>query len=150
MLCFHDDIIKWQHFPRYLPFVWGIQRSSVNSPHKGQWRGALMFSSICACINCWVNNDETPSRPLWPHRNDLTYAHDDVFTLPVKLIVVIFHYFVIMLLLNYAIMGSQIARKGYFPKDKACNFQGKGNDDLVNWIRCHLLSLLFQIGLNRI
>ena len=30
--------------------------SPVNSPHKGQWRGALMFSFICAWINGWVNN----------------------------------------------------------------------------------------------
>ena len=27
-------------------------------PHKGQWRGALMFSLICTRINCWVNNGE--------------------------------------------------------------------------------------------
>ena len=26
--------------------------------HKDQWRGALMFSLICACINGWVNNRE--------------------------------------------------------------------------------------------
>ena len=25
-------------------------------PHKGQWRGALMFSLICVWINGWVNN----------------------------------------------------------------------------------------------
>ena len=30
----------------------------VNSPHKGQWRGALMFSLILAWINDWVNNRE--------------------------------------------------------------------------------------------
>ena len=30
----------------------------VNSPHKGQWRGALMFSLICVWINGWVNNHE--------------------------------------------------------------------------------------------
>ena len=30
----------------------------VNSPHKGQWRGALMFSLICAWLNRWVNNGE--------------------------------------------------------------------------------------------
>ena len=30
----------------------------VNSPHKGQWRGALMFSLICARRNDWVNNRE--------------------------------------------------------------------------------------------
>ena len=50
----HDDIIKWKHFLRYWPFVWGIHRSPVNSPHKGQWRGALMFSLICAWLNEWT------------------------------------------------------------------------------------------------
>ena len=30
----------------------------VNSPHKGQGRGALMFSLICVWINGWVNNRE--------------------------------------------------------------------------------------------
>ena len=51
----HDDVIKWKHFPRYWPFVRGIHRSPVNSPHKGQWRGALIFSLICAWINGWIN-----------------------------------------------------------------------------------------------
>ena len=37
------DVIKWWHFPRYWPFVWGTHRWPVNSPHKGQWRGPLMF-----------------------------------------------------------------------------------------------------------
>ena len=45
---YNDDAIRWKHFPRYWPFVWGIHRSPVNSPHRGQWRGALMFSLICA------------------------------------------------------------------------------------------------------
>ena len=54
----HDDVIKWKHSPHYWPFVWGIHRSPVNSPHKGQWRGALMFSFICPWINGWVNNCE--------------------------------------------------------------------------------------------
>ena len=36
----------------------GIHRSPVNSPHKGQWRGALMFSLICTWINGWINNRE--------------------------------------------------------------------------------------------
>ena len=56
--CSHDDVIKWKHFPRYWPFVRGIHRSPVNSPHKGQWRGALIFSLICIWINGWVNNRE--------------------------------------------------------------------------------------------
>ena len=53
-----DDVIKWKHFPRYWTFVQGFHRSPVNSRHKGQWRGALMFSLICAWINGWVNNHE--------------------------------------------------------------------------------------------
>ena len=54
----HDDVIKWKHFPRNWPFVRGIHRSPVNSPHKGQWRGALMFSLICVWMNGWVNTRE--------------------------------------------------------------------------------------------
>ena len=67
----HADITKWKHFPRYWPFVRGIHRSPVCSPHKGQWRGALMFSLICAWINGWVNNREAGD--LRRHR-----AHYDV------------------------------------------------------------------------
>ena len=54
----HDDIMKWKIFPCYLPFVREIHWSPVNSQHKGQWCGALMFSLICAWINSWVNNSE--------------------------------------------------------------------------------------------
>ena len=40
------DAIKWKHFPSaLLAFCYG---SPVNSPRKGQWRGALVFSLICA------------------------------------------------------------------------------------------------------
>ena len=55
----HDDVIKWKLFPCYWSFVWGIHRWPVNSPHKGQWRGAVMLSLTCAWINDWVNNRET-------------------------------------------------------------------------------------------
>ena len=58
ILITHDDVIKWKHFPRNWPFVRGIHRSPVNFPHKGQWRGAFMFSLICVWINGWVNNGE--------------------------------------------------------------------------------------------
>ena len=54
----HYDVNKWKHFPRYRPFVQVIHQSPVNSPHKGQWRGALVFSLICVWINGWVNNRE--------------------------------------------------------------------------------------------
>ena len=64
------DVIKWKHFPRYWPFVRGIHRSPVNSPLKGQWRGGLMFSLICALDKrlrkqSWGWWFEPPSRPLW-------------------------------------------------------------------------------------
>ena len=52
----HDDVIKWKHFPRNWPFVRGIHQWAVNSPHKGQWHGSLIFSLICAWTNGWVDN----------------------------------------------------------------------------------------------
>ena len=74
---YHDDVIKWKHFPGYWPFTRGIHRSPVKSLHKGQWRRALMFSLICAWINGWVNNSEAGD--LRRHR-----AHYDV-TLMIRL-----------------------------------------------------------------
>ena len=65
-------VIKWKHFPRYWPFVRGIHRSPVNSPHKGKWRGALMFPLICVWINSKQSWDwwfETLSRLVWRHCN---------------------------------------------------------------------------------
>ena len=52
----HDDVIKWKHFRRYWTIVRVIHRSAVNSSHRGQWRGALMFPLICAWTNGSVNN----------------------------------------------------------------------------------------------
>ena len=68
----HNDVIKWEHFPRYLPFVRGIHRSSVNSPHKGQWRGALMclvfsiykYFSVIICV-CDCQNTTIIHVILW-------------------------------------------------------------------------------------
>ena len=69
----HDDVIKWKHFPRYYPFVRGIRRSPVNYPHKGQWRGALMVSLICA-LNRQLSIQSYRKvgdlrRSLWRHCN---------------------------------------------------------------------------------
>ena len=66
-----DDIIKWKHFPCNWPFVWGFHQSPVASPHKGQWRKALMFSLICTQIYDSVSNREASD--LRRHR-----AHYDV------------------------------------------------------------------------
>ena len=51
-----DDVIKLKYFLCYWPFMQEIHRSPVNSPQKGQWCRALMFSLICTWINGWVNN----------------------------------------------------------------------------------------------
>ena len=74
-ITFHDDFMKWKHFPRYWPFVRGIHRSPVNSPHKGQWRGALMFSLIWAWINGWVKNREAGDLRRHRANSDITVMH---------------------------------------------------------------------------
>ena len=75
-LCTH--IPWWRHqmetFSALLAFCGGIHRSPVNSPHKGKWRGALMFSLICALNKrlskqSWGWWFETPSCSLWRHCN---------------------------------------------------------------------------------
>ena len=47
----HDDVIKIKNIFR----VTGPLRGEI-AGQKGQWRGALMFSLICAWTNSWVNN----------------------------------------------------------------------------------------------
>ena len=67
-----NDSVWWRFqmetFSALLAFCAG------NSPHKGQWRRALMFSLICAWINSWVNNREAGD--LRRHR-----AHYDVIVM---------------------------------------------------------------------
>ena len=79
---FHDDVTKWKHFPRNWPFVWGIHRSPVNSSHKGQWRGALMFSLICAWINDWVNSREAGDLIHYRAHYDVIVMFDRSMSLP--------------------------------------------------------------------
>ena len=54
-MIYHDDVIEWKHFSSYWPFVRGIHRSPADSPHRGQWHGAL-FSLMCAWTNGWANH----------------------------------------------------------------------------------------------
>ena len=46
----------WRH--QMKTFFTSLTLCAGNSPHKGQWRGALIFSFICASINGWVNTRE--------------------------------------------------------------------------------------------
>ena len=65
----------WKRFPRYWPFVWGIHRSPVHSPHKGSATGASVFF-FCISLNKRLNKPfscrrfDTLSRWLWRHCND--------------------------------------------------------------------------------
>ena len=86
-LSFHDDFMKWKHFPRYWPFVMGIHRSPVDPPpppprpphthtHTVQRRGALMFSEftgdrrhkfwsiLVQVIACRLFSVKTSPRPI--------------------------------------------------------------------------------------
>ena len=55
-------------------FMRGIHRSPVNSPHKCQWRGALMFSFACA----WTNSRVTIGDAADLRRNR---SHSDVLVM---------------------------------------------------------------------
>ena len=52
----HDDVTKRKHF-RVTGHLCG-EFPGRRWIHEGQWRGALMFSLICAWMKCWVNNRE--------------------------------------------------------------------------------------------
>ena len=66
----HDDVIKWKHFPRYWPFVWGIHLSITFT--KASDAELWCFW----CLNKRLNKQsrhrwfETPSHALWRHCND--------------------------------------------------------------------------------
>ena len=63
----------WRHhFPCYWPFLRGVHRSPVNSHHKGQWRGALIFSLVSVWINGWVNNREADDLRRYHTHCDVT------------------------------------------------------------------------------
>ena len=66
----------WRHqmetFSVLLAICVGNSPVPVNSPHKGQWRGALMFSLVYAWINDWVNNGEAGDLRRYPAHYDVT------------------------------------------------------------------------------
>ena len=79
-MCFSTVVVRtwWRHqmetFSALLAICAGNSPVPVNSPHKGQWRGALMFSLICAWISGWVNN-----RGAGDSRRN--HAHNDVIVM---------------------------------------------------------------------
>ena len=59
-------------FSALLAICAGNSLAPVNSPHKGQWRGPLMFSLICAWINGWVHNGEAGDLRRYRAHYDVT------------------------------------------------------------------------------
>ena len=79
----HD--IKWKQFLSHWPFVRGIHRPPVDSPHKGQWRGACFDVLLDQHLNKWLSKQsrrrlfEMSSHSLWRHCNvDWKSSHESV------------------------------------------------------------------------
>ena len=72
LLCLDCDIkVLEQHmFANYL-HIMTSSNGNMNSPQKGQWRGALMFSLICVWINDLVNNREAGDLRRYRAHNDV-------------------------------------------------------------------------------
>ena len=74
-LAIHDDVIKWNHFPRYWSFMRGIHRSLWIPTRRPVTRSFDVFFDLG--LNKWLSKQswgwwfEMPSRPLWRHRNVL-------------------------------------------------------------------------------
>ena len=74
----YDDIIKWKHFPRYWPFVRGIHRALMDSPHKVTRSFDVFFDLH---LNTRLRKQsrrrwfETQSRSLWRHCNGIHVIH---------------------------------------------------------------------------
>ena len=66
----------WRHemetFSALLAICAGNSPVPVNSPHKDQRRGALMFSLICTWMNAWVNDREAGDLRLYRAHYDVT------------------------------------------------------------------------------
>ena len=74
ILIFHDDVIKWKHFPRYWPFIAG--NSPVTGEFPSQRPVTRSFDVLFdARLNKLLSKQswgwwlETSSGPLWRHCN---------------------------------------------------------------------------------
>ena len=66
----------WRHqmeaFSALLVICEGNSPVPGESPHKGQWRGPLMFTLTCVWINRWVNNREASDLRRYRAHYDVT------------------------------------------------------------------------------
>ena len=79
---YHDDVIKWKHFPRFGPVVMGMPS------HRPVTRGFDIFFDLC--LNKRLSEQskrwwyKTPSRSLWSHCN-VTSPYCWAFVLTTKM-----------------------------------------------------------------
>ena len=61
----HDDVMKWNHFPRYWPFVWEI--------HRSRWIPRTKATDAELWCFLWPVPEwfETPPCPLWRQCNGM-------------------------------------------------------------------------------
>ena len=65
-------------------FCMGNSPVTGRKTHKGQWRGALMFSFICAWTNSWADNGDAGDLRCYRAHYDVTVTiHSCVFSLVV-------------------------------------------------------------------
>ena len=57
--CWHDDVIKWKHFPRYWPFMRGTTGHRWIPLTKASDAELWFFSVICTWTNDSANNRDT-------------------------------------------------------------------------------------------
>ena len=95
---YHDDIIKWKHFPRYWPFVQGIHWSAVISPVFDVFFDLHLNKRLSK--QSWGWWFEMLSHPLWCHCNaDLISRSNQAHPLSIEFWVIL--YFCIMALLKW-------------------------------------------------
>ena len=131
---YHDDVIKWKHFPRYWPLVRGIHRSPMNSTHKGQSRGTLMFSMIYVWIKVWVNNREAGDLRRYRAHYDVTVMLNYNLNFWRKQLLMLYIMNNASGEFNYdVLMGTHYQFWRYL-------FQVNGGYDEANWFTCNVTS----------
>ena len=84
---FHYDVINWKHFLRYWPFVRGIHRWPVDSPHKGPVTTQTFdVTLLLVWTNGWTNTRLTGNSRR--HDCHLTLPQCLTFTLVIVIPVV--------------------------------------------------------------
>ena len=68
-LIYHDDVIKWKHFPRYWPFVRGIPAQRPVTRNFDVFFDLSLNKRLSK--QSWGWWSETPSSSLWRHSNVL-------------------------------------------------------------------------------